>query len=123
MHEGVLHIRKVQGRKKKGSGKASFTALEQGIFKCQGMVEHGLSASHSMIMDSICKNKKDSNEIVEMIFKLHEKLQDLLAQIFDLQIQIYEYESRFKRMGIVADFNIPEMSSSFFNGEPMPWKT
>ncbi|KAE8792612.1 40S ribosomal protein S5-1 [Hordeum vulgare] len=38
MHEGVLHICDVQGPKKEGSDKARLAALEQEIFKCQGMV-------------------------------------------------------------------------------------
>ncbi|KAE8800380.1 40S ribosomal protein S5-1 [Hordeum vulgare] len=87
MHEGVLHIRDMQGSKKEGSEKARLAAVEQEIFKCQGMVEHGLSANHSMITDAISKNKKDSDEIVEMIFKVHDRLQDLEAQIFDLRNQ------------------------------------
>ncbi|KAE8807951.1 40S ribosomal protein S5-1 [Hordeum vulgare] len=51
MHERVLHIQDVQGPRMEGSEKARLVALEHEIFKCQGMVEHGLSANHSMIMD------------------------------------------------------------------------
>ncbi|KAE8801082.1 40S ribosomal protein S5-1 [Hordeum vulgare] len=85
MHEGLLNIREVQGPKKEGSKKVRLTTVEQEIFKCKGMVEHGLSVNHSMITDAILKNKKDNNEIVEMIFKIHERLRDFQAQIFDLQ--------------------------------------
>ncbi|KAE8809263.1 40S ribosomal protein S5-1 [Hordeum vulgare] len=53
MSNGVLHIRGVQGPKKEGSEKATLAALEQEIFKCQGMVERGVSANHSMITDFI----------------------------------------------------------------------
>ncbi|KAE8807642.1 40S ribosomal protein S5-1 [Hordeum vulgare] len=63
MHEGVLHIRDIQGLKKEGSEKANLAAVEQEIFKCEGMVECGLS--------------RDIDEIVDMIFKLHDNLQDL----------------------------------------------
>ncbi|KAE8766421.1 40s ribosomal protein s5-1 [Hordeum vulgare] len=87
MHDKVLHIRDVQGLKKEGSEKAMLTTGEQEMFKCQRMVEHGLSANYSMTMDSICKNKKDNNKILEMIFKLHDRLQDLQAKMFDLQNQ------------------------------------
>jgi hypothetical protein len=34
MHEGVLHIRDVEGPKKEGSKKARLEAVEQEIFKC-----------------------------------------------------------------------------------------
>ncbi|KAE8797117.1 40S ribosomal protein S5-1 [Hordeum vulgare] len=61
MHVGVLLIRDVQGTKKEGSEKARLATVEQEIFKCQGMVEHGLDANHSMITDYIRKNKKDND--------------------------------------------------------------
>ncbi|KAE8811419.1 40S ribosomal protein S5-1 [Hordeum vulgare] len=47
MHEGVLHIRDVQGPKKEGSEKARLATVEHEIFKFQGMVERGLSDNHS----------------------------------------------------------------------------
>ncbi|KAE8794211.1 40S ribosomal protein S5-1 [Hordeum vulgare] len=84
MHEEVLHILDIQGPKKEVSEKAMLTKVEQEIFKCQGIVEHGLCANHSMIVDSFRKNKKEHNEIVEMIFKLHYQLQDLWAQSYGL---------------------------------------
>ncbi|KAE8806056.1 40S ribosomal protein S5-1 [Hordeum vulgare] len=37
MREGALHIRDVQGPKKTGSVKARLGAVEQEIFKCQGI--------------------------------------------------------------------------------------
>ena len=51
MREGVLHIRDVQGPKRTGSVEARIEAVEQDIFKCQRMVERGLSANHSMITE------------------------------------------------------------------------
>ncbi|KAE8807025.1 40S ribosomal protein S5-1 [Hordeum vulgare] len=60
MHQGVLHIRDVQGPKKEGSEKARLATVEQEIFKCQGMVECGLSPNHSMITDFIRENKMDT---------------------------------------------------------------
>ncbi|KAE8816006.1 40s ribosomal protein s5-1 [Hordeum vulgare] len=107
MHEGVLHIHDVQGPKKEGSEKARLAIVEQEIFKCQVLMESGLCANHSMITDWIHKNKKGNDEIVEMIFKLHDRLQDLQALIFCLQNQNYEYDSRLKRMSIAANFSIP----------------
>ncbi|KAE8815298.1 40s ribosomal protein s5-1 [Hordeum vulgare] len=81
MHEGVLHIKDVQGRKKEGSEKDMLTIVEQEIFKCQGMVERGITANHSMITVFIHEHKMERKEIAEMIFKLHDRLQNLLAQI------------------------------------------
>jgi hypothetical protein len=63
MREGVLHIRDVQGPKKDGSEKARLEAVEQEIFKCQGMVERGLSANHFMITEFIHEHKWDNKDV------------------------------------------------------------
>ncbi|KAE8776364.1 40S ribosomal protein S5-1 [Hordeum vulgare] len=63
MHEGVHHVRDVQGPKKEGSEKARLVAVDQEIFKCEGMVERGLSANHSMIKDFIWENKLDTKNV------------------------------------------------------------
>src|SRR3990170_4659289 len=70
MREGVLHIWDIQGPKKTGSKEARFEAVEQEIFKCQGMVECGLSANHCMIMEFIREHKVDGKNIGDVIFKL-----------------------------------------------------
>ena len=59
MREGVLHIQDVQGPKRTGSVESRLEAVEQEIFKCQGMVERGLSANHSMIMEFTRDHKVD----------------------------------------------------------------
>ena len=97
-------------------------AMEQQVFKCQGMVEHGLNANHMMIAEFTNNHKPDAKNIGETIFKLHEKIEHLQAQIYDLQNQNCEYEYRFKRMSLAADLRIPETQSSFNDGEPMPGK-
>ncbi|KAE8783059.1 hypothetical protein D1007_43543 [Hordeum vulgare] len=74
MHKGLLHIRDILGPKKEGREKAMLPEVEQEIFRCQRMVDHVHIANQSMITDFICKNKKDNDEIVEMIFKLHDWL-------------------------------------------------
>ncbi|KAE8807637.1 40S ribosomal protein S5-1 [Hordeum vulgare] len=85
MHEGVLHIRDVQGPKKEGSEKVVLGAVEQEIFKCQGMVKHGLSANHSMIMHFIPENKLDTRNAGEILSKLQERRIDHLPdQIYEL---------------------------------------
>ncbi|KAE8802537.1 40S ribosomal protein S5-1 [Hordeum vulgare] len=86
MREGVLHIRDVQGPKKEVE-KATLATMEEETFKCQGMVERGLSANHSMIMDFIRENKLDTRNVGEALFKLQERIKHLQGQIFDLQNQ------------------------------------
>ncbi|XP_020195231.1 uncharacterized protein [Aegilops tauschii subsp. strangulata] len=79
MREGVLHIRDVQGPRKTGSVEARLEAVEQEVFKCQGMVERGLNANHSMIAEFTRDHKLENNSIGEAIFKLHEKTEHLQA--------------------------------------------
>ena len=98
-------------------------AMEQQVFKCQEMVERGLDSNHIMITEFTNNHKLDVKDIGEAIFKLHEKIEHLQAQIYDLQNQNCEYEYRFKRMSLAVDLRIPETRSSFYDGEPMPWKT
>ena len=122
MREGVLHIRDVEGPRRTGSVETRLEAMEQQVFKCQGMVERGLNANQMMIAEFTNNHKLDAKNIGETIFKLHEKIEHLQAQIYDLQNQNCEYEYRFKRMSLAADLRIPETRSSFYDGEPMPWK-
>ena len=122
MREGLLHIRDVEGPRRTGSVETRLEAMEQQVFKCQEMVERGLDSNHIMIMELTNNHKLDDKNIGEAIFKLHEKIERLQAQIYDLQNQNCEYEYRFKRMSLAADLRIPETRSSFYDGEPMPWK-
>ena len=123
MREGVLHIWDVQGPKKTGSKKARLEAVEQEIFKCQGMVERGLCANHSMITEFIREHKVDGKNIGDIIFMLNDWIDYLQAQIYDIQNQNFEYEAKFKGMSVAANFRTPETHLSFYDGEPMPWKT
>ena len=122
MREGLLHIRDVQGPKKTGSVESRLETVEQEVFLCKGMVERGLDANHLMFKEFFHNHKLDVKNIGEAIFKLHERFEHLQAQIYDLQNQNCEYEYRFKKMSLAADLRIPETRSSFYDGEPMPWK-
>ena len=51
MREGVLHIRDVEGPRRTGSVETKLEAVEQQVFKCQGMVERGLNANQMMITE------------------------------------------------------------------------
>ena len=122
MRDGLLHIRDVEGPKGTKSVELRLEAMEQQVFKCQGMVERGVNASHTMLAEFTNIYKPNAKNTEEAIFKLHEKIEHLQAQIYDLQNQNCEYEYRFKRMSLAADSTIPETRSSFYDGEPMPWK-
>ena len=122
MCEGVLHIHDVEGPRRTGSVETKLEAVEQQVFKCQGMVERGLNANQMMIEKFTNNHKLDAKNIKDTIFKLREKIKHLQAQMYDLQNQNCEYEYRFKRMSLAADLSIPETRSSFYDGEPMPWK-
>ena len=122
MREGVLHIRNVEGARHIGSMETKLEAMEQQVFKCQGVVERGLNTDQMMIAEFTNNHKLDAKNIGEAIFELDEKIKHLQAQIYDLQNQNFEYEYRFKRMSLAADSRISESRSSFYDGEPMPWK-
>ena len=122
MREGVLHIRDSEGPRRTESVETRLEEMEQQVFKCQEMVERRLDTNHMMIAEFTNNHKLDAKNIGETIFKLHEKIEHLQAQIYDLQNQNCEYEYRFKRMSLAADLRIPETRSSFYDGEPMPWK-
>ncbi|KAE8787515.1 40S ribosomal protein S5-1 [Hordeum vulgare] len=87
MREGVLHIRDVKGPKKTGSVETRLEAMEQKIFKCQGMVERGLNANHMMITGFTNKHKIDANDIEKHLPRLHDIIDHLQAHIYDLQNQ------------------------------------
>ena len=112
----MLHIRDVEGPKGTGSVELRLEAMEQQVFKCQGMVERGINASHKMLAEFTNNYEPDAKNTEEAIFKLHEKIEHLQAQIYDLQNQNCEYEYRFKRMSLAVDFRILETRSSFYGG-------
>ena len=96
MHEGVLHIQDVQGPKGTGTMDAKLEAMEQEVFKCKGMVEHGLNANHLMIADYTRDLKVDGKSMKDIVFSFNEQINFLQSQIYDLQNQVFEYEARFK---------------------------
>ncbi|KAE8816910.1 hypothetical protein D1007_05461 [Hordeum vulgare] len=96
MREGMLHIRDVEGPKKTGSMEMRIESMEQQVFKCQGMVERGLNANHMMITEFTNKHRIDANDIGKHLSRLYDRIDQLIAQIYDLQNQNYEYEYRLK---------------------------
>ncbi|KAE8789385.1 40S ribosomal protein S5-1 [Hordeum vulgare] len=87
MREGMLHIFDVEGPKKTGSVEARLEAMEQQVFKCQGMVERGLNANHMMITEFTNKHKIDANDIGKPLSRLYDRIDHLKAQIYDLENQ------------------------------------
>ncbi|KAE8798949.1 40S ribosomal protein S5-1 [Hordeum vulgare] len=115
MREGMLHIRDVEGPKKTGSMEARLEAMEQQVFKCQGMVERGLNANHIMITEFTSKHTIDANDIGKHLSRLYNGIDHFQAQIYDLQNQNCEYEYRFKSiralgLGRIADSRTNEAS-------------
>ncbi|KAE8780860.1 40S ribosomal protein S5-1 [Hordeum vulgare] len=96
MSEGILHIRDVEGPKKTGSLGTRLKAMEQQVFKGQGMVEHGLNANHMMITEFKSNHKMDAIDIGKHLSTLYDRVDQLQGQIYDLQNQNCEYEYRFK---------------------------
>ncbi|KAE8815708.1 40S ribosomal protein S5-1 [Hordeum vulgare] len=87
MREGMLHIRDVEGPKKTGSMETRLEAVEQQVFKCQGMVERGLNANHMMITKFTSKHRIDANDIGKHLSRLYDRIDQLQGQIYDLQNQ------------------------------------
>ena len=73
----MLHIHDVEGPKRTGSVETKLEAVEQQVFKCQGMVDHGLKANQMMIAEFTNNHKLDAKVIGETIFKLQEKIEHL----------------------------------------------
>ncbi|KAE8819689.1 40S ribosomal protein S5-1 [Hordeum vulgare] len=87
MREGMLHIRDVEGPKKTGSVETRLKVMEQEVFKCQGMVERGLNANHMMITEFTNKHMIDANDIGKHLSTRYDRIDQLQAQIYDLQNQ------------------------------------
>ncbi|KAE8813362.1 40S ribosomal protein S5-1 [Hordeum vulgare] len=94
MREGMLHIRDIEGPKMTRSMEARLEAMEQHVFKCQGMVEHGLNANHMMITEFTNKDKIDANDIEKHLSRLYDRIDHLRAQIYDLQNQNWAKEQK-----------------------------
>ncbi|KAE8776368.1 40S ribosomal protein S5-1 [Hordeum vulgare] len=106
MCEGMLHIRDVEGPKKTGSVEARLEAMEQQVFKCQGMVEHGLNANNLMITEFTNKHKIDANDIGKHLSRLYDRIDHLQAQIYDLQNQNLMEDADAKEDNTCSNFTL-----------------
>ncbi|KAE8817250.1 40s ribosomal protein s5-1 [Hordeum vulgare] len=82
-------------------------AMEQQVFKCQGMVERGLNANHMMITEFTSNHKMDAIDIGKRLSRLYDRVDQLQGQIYDLRNQNCEYEYRFKSIRIPGVVNVP----------------
>ncbi|KAE8775488.1 40s ribosomal protein s5-1 [Hordeum vulgare] len=62
-------------------------AMDQQVFKCQGMVERGLNANHTMITEFTSNHKMDAIDIGKHLSRLYDTIDQLQGQIYDLQDQ------------------------------------
>ncbi|KAE8801610.1 40s ribosomal protein s5-1 [Hordeum vulgare] len=62
-------------------------AMEQQVFKCQGMVERGLNTNRTMIMEFTSNHKMDGIDIGKHLCRLYDRVDQLQGQIYDLENQ------------------------------------
>ena len=86
------------------------------------MAEREVDIVHRIVAELIAKHEEETAKLWEDIFSLHKTTNNLQAQLYDVQNQNCEYETRFKRISAAASFRILETKSSFVDGEPLPWK-
>ncbi|KAE8811504.1 40S ribosomal protein S5-1 [Hordeum vulgare] len=72
----MLLIRDVEGPKKTESMETRLEALEQHVFKYQGMVERGLNANHTMITEFTSNHKMDAIDIGKHLSRLYDRFED-----------------------------------------------
>ncbi|KAE8791350.1 40s ribosomal protein s5-1 [Hordeum vulgare] len=68
-----------KGPKKTGRVEARLKAMEQQVFKCQGMVERGLNANPMMITEVNNKHKIDANDIGKHLSRIYDRIDHLQA--------------------------------------------
>jgi hypothetical protein len=122
LKDGKVQIEDVRGPKGEGSLEARMEELEQQVFRYK-MAECEVDIIHRINQELIAKLKKETAELWDDIFSLHETTNKLQAQLYIFQNQNCEYEARFKQMSAAAIFRILETKSSFVDGEPLPWKS
>ncbi|KAE8792688.1 DNA-directed RNA polymerase subunit beta [Hordeum vulgare] len=62
-------------------------AMEQQVFKCQGMVERGLNANHMMITEFTNNHKMDAIDIGKHLSRLYDRVMDLALKLINPVIE------------------------------------
>ena len=96
--------------------------LKQEVFTYKKMAEREVDIFHKMVVELTAAHKKETEELWEDIFSLHEITNKPRAQLYDVQNQNCEYETRFKRISSAASFRTLKTKALFIDGEPLPWK-
>jgi hypothetical protein len=123
LKDGEMHIEDVRGPKGEGSLEARMEKLEQEVFVYKKMAEREVDIIHRINAELVSEHKKEVGNLLDDILSLHVTTNQLQAQLYDVQNQNCEYETRFKRISSAASFRIVETKSSFVDGEPLPWKS
>ena len=118
-----MQIEDVRGPKGEGSLEVRMEKLEQEVFVYKKMAEREVDIIYKINSELISEHKKEVANLWGDILLLHETTNKLQAQLYDVQNQNCEYETRFKRISSAAGFRILETKSSFLDGEPLPWKS
>ena len=121
--DGKLQIKDVQSPKGEGNLEARMEKLEQEVFMYRKMAEREVDIFYKINAALMGKHKKEVADLWNDIFSLHETTNKLQAQIYNLQNQNCEYETRFKCISSAASFRMVETELSFVDGEPLPWKS
>jgi hypothetical protein len=122
LKDGELQIKDVQGPKGERSLEARMEALEQEVFKYKKMAEREVDIIYRINQELVAKYKKETTELWKDVLSLQERTSQLQAQLYDVQNQNCEYETRFQQMSAAASFRILETNTSFLDGGPLPWK-
>ena len=123
MVDGKLRTEDVRGPKGEGSLEARMEKLEQEVFTYKKLAEREVGVFHSMVSALVAEHKKETAKLWEDIFHLINTTNKLQAQLYDVQNQNCEYETRFKNISAAASFRIIESKTSFVDGKPLPWKS
>jgi hypothetical protein len=95
--------------------------LVQEVFRYKKMAECEVDIIHKISAELIAEHKKETAKLWDDILSLH-TTNKLQAQLYAVQNQNCEYETRFKHISSAASFMIMETKSSFVDGEPISWK-
>jgi len=122
LKDGEIQAEDVQGPKGEGSLETRMKELEQEVFRYKKMAEREVDIFTRIYAELVKEHKKETTKLWEDIFSLHETTSNLQAQLYDVQNQNCEYETRFKNISSAASFRMLETKSSFLDGKPLPWK-
>ena len=122
LKDGKVQVEDVRRPAGEGSHEERMKKLEQEVFTYKKMTIREMDIFHKMVAELTAADKNETEDLWEDIFSLHSITRKLQAQLYDVQNQNFEYETRFKRISFSASFSILETKSSFVDGEPLPWK-